>query len=106
MKGVGEAGPEAVMPLSTLWNELDTRLLSALQKALADNDYGIQRLIGVIKDAITAGFRDVISCLQVEREGKEFVIKIVIDGKELSTVITPYVDEDLARRWELSRRYV
>jgi len=42
MKGVGEAGAEAVLPLSRLWSEMSSRMLQALEvhDAVREIDYG------------------------------------------------------------------
>lgn len=111
VKGVGEAGAEAVLPLSTLWRELDMRLSSALARFSASRrdseDSDLRQLLEAIKDAVASGFADVVSCLKVERtNGGQIVFKIVIDGKELAAVITPYIDENLAYRQTLAGRYV
>lgn len=111
VKGVGEAGAEAVLPLSTLWRELDDRLAAALAR-FSSNGNGIAnseltQLLVAIKDAVSAGFAEVVSCLKVERtDGGQIVLKLIIDGKELAAVLTPYVDENLDHRRNLAGRYV
>lgn len=107
MKGVGEAGAEAVLPLSALWSELDVRLTSAFARWGNLVDSEVKELLAAIRDAVSSGFADVVSCLKVERTaGGEIVLKLIIDGKELAAVITPYVDENLAHRQTLEGRYV
>lgn len=111
VKGVGEAGAEAVLPLSTLWRELDDRLAAALAR-FSSNGNGIAnseltQLLVAIKDAVSAGFAEVVSCLKVERtDGGQIVLKLIIDGKELAAVLCPYVDENLDHRRNLAGRYV
>lgn len=101
LKGVGEAGAEAVLPLTSLWRELDRRLNTALANVNRRSD-DTQML-----EAIKAGFADVVSCLSVDQpNGGEVVLKLMVDGKELAAVVTPYVDKNLAHKRALAGRYV
>ena len=112
LKGVGEAGAEAVLPLSVLWDELDTRLTRAMDNI---NDFGVgglpatdmRSLLVSIRDAISTGFADVLSHMQIEKtQNGEMIIKLVIDGKEIASVVTPYVDIGLAERRQLEKRFI
>ena len=40
LTGVGEAGPEAVVPLNTLWQKLDNIALAAASGSIVINSYG------------------------------------------------------------------
>jgi hypothetical protein len=68
MQGVGEAGAEAVLPLSTLWAEMTTRL----DRALAMRDYG---------SAERVDYR------RIERAMRNNPVVIAVDGRELAVTM-------------------
>ena len=111
-KGVGEAGAEAVLPLATLWSELDVRLHRAMDNINAFGAGGLplgdmRSLLVSIREAISTGFSDVLSNMQIKRtQTGDIIIKLVIDGKEIASVVTPYVDIGLAERRQLEKRFI
>ncbi|MPN40808.1 hypothetical protein SDC9_188347 [bioreactor metagenome] len=54
MQGVGEAGPEAILPLDTLWTEMSARLKSGMREILAESRADGDRQAGELVRAFTA----------------------------------------------------
>lgn len=101
LKGVGEAGPEAVLPLSVLWEELEARLLRVMENL---NAFGTGFSPAGSSVDVAAIVAAVLNALATRQVG-EITFRIV-DGADriIAQAIAPAMNFELAQIVNLEAR--
>lgn len=91
LQGVGESGPEAIIPLdSNVLARIGAGIEASTKTDNSNN--GMQRVEGLLVDVVR-------ELKHMRDENKR--MKIELDGREVGKTITPYVDDNLGKRRQL-----
>ena len=107
LQGVGEAGPEAIIPINTLWTEMSERLKAGMRDILRGMNMIDSESVG---DAVREAIRGELGSLRGYDAGarssaqNETNIYLQVDGKTFARLILPYMDREQAAAGDRSLR--
>lgn len=101
LHGVGEAGPEAILPLSQLWDEMENRMLRVMQAI--DSYRGNQTPTSADYTAMAAAMAEAF----LAKIGGTMNWQIVDGaGRIIARAIAPAIDEELGQRHVFATRRI